>query len=137
MGKKKEMKKVTKKEVKPTIKLIKTAPVAKTVSSAKVLAKLKISKNNCGDKNCPIHGHLKTRGRVFEGMIVSDKMQKTVSVQWERQVLVPKYERYLEKNTKLKAHNPACLSVKKGEFVRIAECRPISKTVNFVVIERK
>jgi len=36
----------------------------------------------------------------------------------------------------MEAHNPPCLDVKEGEVVKVAECRPISKTVSFVVVER-
>lgn len=92
-------------------------------------------KAGCTDRNCHVHGALKTRGQVFEGVVVSDKMQKTVSVQWSRQIRVPKYERFLLKKSKIKAHCPPCIIAKMGDRVRIAECRPIAKTVNFVVIE--
>lgn len=95
----------------------------------------KKSGKECDDKKCPEHGGLKLHGRVFEGTVVSDKMQRTVSVQWPRKQFVPKYERYLLTRSKIKAHNPPCVEAKIGDKVRIAECRPISKTVNFVVIE--
>ncbi len=77
-----------------------------------------------------------TRGRVFTGVVVSDKMEKTVSVSWPRQIYVPKYERYEKRKSVVKAHNPKDINAKKGDIVRIAECRPLSKTKKFIVIEK-
>ena len=92
-------------------------------------------KKQCNDKNCPHHGRLKCRGRTFEGIVISAKMQKTVLVEWLWKKYVPKYERYESKKTKIKAHNPPCINAQEGDIVKIAECRPLSKTKNFVIIE--
>lgn len=89
----------------------------------------------CSDKNCPFHGSISVRGRIFVGVVVSDKMAKSVTVAWGRKVFVPKYERYEKKKSKLSAHNPECISAKKGDVVRIAETKPLSKTKHFVVVE--
>jgi small subunit ribosomal protein S17 len=78
---------------------------------------------------------LKTRGRTFKGTVISSKAQKTVTVQWMRRVYVPKYERYHLKRSKVKAHNPPEMAAKEGDEVVIKECRPLSKTKNFVVVE--
>ena len=91
--------------------------------------------SNCTDRKCAIHGNVETRGRVFEGIVVSDKMQKTVTIEWPRLNFLPKYERYEKRRSKIHAHNPPCLSAKTGDKVRVAECRPLAKTVTFVVIE--
>jgi small subunit ribosomal protein S17 len=79
---------------------------------------------------------IKTRGRTFKGVVVSSKAQKTVTVLWERKVYVPKYERYQKKRSKVKAHNPHEISATEGDLVVIRECRPLSKTKKFVVIEK-
>ena len=92
-------------------------------------------KEICNDPLCPYHGKLKIRNKVFEGVVVSDKMDKTVTVMWERLYRLKKYERYEKRLTKLKAHNPPCINAKDGDYVRIAETRPLSKTKHFVVIE--
>ncbi|MDY6774302.1 MAG: 30S ribosomal protein S17, partial [Candidatus Nanohaloarchaea archaeon] len=84
---------------------------------------------------CPFHGTLPVRGRTFEGEVVSDEMEDTIRVQWGYAEEVPKYERYERRNTKVSAHNPACIDAEEGDQVRIAECRPISKTKSFVVVE--
>ena len=89
----------------------------------------------CEDKNCPFHSDIGVRGRIFTGTVISDKMAKSVTVAWTRKLHVPKYERYEKKKSKVSAHNPECINAKKGDVVRIAETRPLSKTKHFVVIE--
>lgn len=78
---------------------------------------------------------IKTRGRTFKGEVVSSKAQKTVTVEWNRRVFVKKYERYQNKKSKVKAHNPEEIGAKEGDTVIIKECRPISKTKKFIVTE--
>jgi small subunit ribosomal protein S17 len=90
----------------------------------------------CSDSKCPFHGTLSVRGRVFEGTVVSDKMSRTVTVEFERVVRIPKYERYERRTSKLHAHNPPCIAAKTGDKVNVAECRRLSKTKAFVVIEK-
>ena len=89
----------------------------------------------CTDPNCPFHGVLPVRGQVLSGVVVSDKMNSTVVVQRAFVKKNVKYERYEKRKTKVHAHNPPCLSAKVGDNVTIAECRPISKTKSYVVIE--
>jgi small subunit ribosomal protein S17 len=91
--------------------------------------------NGCQDKNCPIHGATRLRGRGFVGTVASDKMSKTVVVSWTRKFFVPKFERYERRLSKINAHNPDCLNAKKGDVVRIVETRPLSKTKHFTVTE--
>ena len=62
-------------------------------------------------------------------------MQKTVNVEWEWQNYLRKYERYEKRRSRVKAHNPSCINANEGDIVRIMECRPLSKTKNFVVVE--
>jgi small subunit ribosomal protein S17 len=75
------------------------------------------------------------RGRVFVGTVIAAKMHKTTTVEWIRKIKVPKYERYTKKRTRTKAHNPDCIKAVEGDIVKIIESRPISKTVNFVIVE--
>lgn len=89
----------------------------------------------CTDKNCPFHGEVRVHGRQFVGKVISDKMTKTVTVQWERQKYWPKYERTEMLLSSVKAHNPACVNAKTNQIVRIMETRPLSKTKNFTVIQ--
>jgi len=93
-------------------------------------------RKTCDDRNCPFHGTLSTRGRVMEGVVVSAKMDKTVVVRRDYLKYVPKFKRYERRHGHIPAHNPPCLDVKEGNRVKIAECRPISKTVSFVVVQK-
>ena len=71
---------------------------------------------------------------TVEGRVVSTKMQKTVTVLIERQVKHALYGKYIKRSTKLHAHDEenAC---NEGDVVRVAECRPLSKTKNWRVVE--
>ena len=91
--------------------------------------------NDCNDPKCPIHGHLKTRGKAFQGKVVSAKMQKSITIELQRMFLIRKYNRYEKRYTKIKAHNPPCINAQEGQTVIIKECRPLSKTKAFVVTE--
>ena len=72
--------------------------------------------------------------RTIEGRVVSNKMQKTVTVLLERQVQHPLYGKIVRRSTKVHAHdeNGEC---KEGDVVRIVETRPLSKTKNWRVVE--
>jgi small subunit ribosomal protein S17 len=63
-------------------------------------------------------------------------MAKTVVVRRDYLNYMPKYKRYERRHTHISAHSPPCLAAEEGDRVRIAECRHISKTVSFVVVER-
>lgn len=89
----------------------------------------------CNDEKCPWHGKLALRGRVFVGTVASTKPHKTAIVRWNYHYFLKKYERYEKRNTRIVAYNPECIDAKKGDTVKIAECRPISKTKAFAVIE--
>ena len=90
----------------------------------------------CDDKNCPFHGTLPVRGQIITGTVLSTKMQNSILVNREYMNYVPKYERYEKRTSKYSAHSPPCIKLNVGDRVRIAECRPLSKTVSFVAIEK-
>tara|TARA_Y100000034_G_scaffold26979_1_gene32106 strand:- start:8485 stop:8904 length:420 start_codon:yes stop_codon:yes gene_type:complete len=100
------------------------------------MMKKKTNKTECNDKNCPIHGNLKTKKKTFTGTIINNKMQKSATIAFERIIKYPKYERYGKKRTKIKVHNPPCINAKIGELVEVIECKPLSKTINFVIIKK-
>ncbi|MCH7505868.1 MAG: 30S ribosomal protein S17 [Proteobacteria bacterium] len=72
--------------------------------------------------------------RTKVGRVVSDKADKTVTVMLERQVKHPLYGKYIKRSTKVHAHDEdnRC---GQGDLVKIAECRPISKTKSWRVVE--
>jgi small subunit ribosomal protein S17 len=73
--------------------------------------------------------------RVLTGRVVSDKTDKTITVLVERRVMHPLYKKFIRRSKKYAAHDDANLC-KEGDVVQIEECRPISKTKSWVVIER-
>lgn len=75
-------------------------------------------------------------GRKFTGTVVSSKAMQTATVEWYWKKYVPKYERFEQKRTRVTAHNPSEVNAVKGDKVIIQECRPISKTKNFVIIQK-
>jgi len=93
-------------------------------------------KKSCEDRNCPFHGILAVRRKFMDGRVVSTKMMKTVTVERNYQQYNPKYTRYEKRRSRILAHSPPCLDVHEGDRVKIAECRPISKEVAFVVVEK-
>lgn len=89
----------------------------------------------CEDDHCPFHGTLSVRGKLLTGIVSSAKAPKMVVVSREYPRPTPKYKRYQRSRSKVHAYLPPCVEVKEGAEVKIAECRPLSKTVSFVVIE--
>jgi len=97
---------------------------------------VKAPKKSCNDRCCPFHGTLPVRGRILEGIVVGDKMKGTVIVRRDFLQYVSKYLRYERRHGHISAHNPPCIEAKIGDNVKLMECRPISKAVSFVVIEK-
>ena len=91
----------------------------------------------CNDIDCPTHGGLKTRGKTFQGTVIS-KNHKRIAIEFERMIYIRKYERYAKKKTKVHARLPRCMEkeIVLGDKVKIKECRPLSKIIHFVVIEK-
>ena len=75
-----------------------------------------------------------TTPRTVEGRVVSNKMQKTVTILVERQVKHGLYGKYIKRSTKLHAHDEDG-KCQEGDVVRVTECRPLSKTKNWRVVE--
>ncbi len=71
--------------------------------------------------------------RTIVGRVVSDKMDKTVSVAIERLIKHPVYGKYIRRTTKVLAHD-AENECKSGDRVAISECRPISKNKSWTVV---
>jgi small subunit ribosomal protein S17 len=72
--------------------------------------------------------------RTKVGRVVSDKADKTVTVMLERQVKHALYGKYIKRSTKVHAHDEDN-SCGQGDLVKISECRPLSKTKSWRVVE--
>jgi len=83
-----------------------------------------LPKENCNDYHCPFHGN-----------VTKVDINKSATVEFLNYYYLHKYERYEKRIVKLKVHNPPCVNAKLGDYVKIMESRPISKTKNFVIVE--
>ena len=105
----------------------------------KQIKETKLQEVSCADKLCPLHGEtpLKLRGRIFEGTVIK-KFPKRVVIKFGRVAYINKYEGYEKRNTKLHARLTDCLvnEINLGDLIQIAECRPLSKIIHFVVTKR-
>jgi small subunit ribosomal protein S17 len=71
--------------------------------------------------------------RVLQGYVVSDKGDKTVQVRVERRVKHPLYKKFIKRSKRYSAHD-AANAAKVGDFVRIQECAPHSKTKRWEIV---
>ncbi len=72
--------------------------------------------------------------RTLQGKVVSDKMDKSITVLIERQVKHPLYGKFIKRSTKIHAHDESN-ECKMGDVVKVVECRPLSKTKSFKLVE--
>lgn len=93
-------------------------------------------KEKCDDIRCPFHGKQKIRGNIFVGRVVASKMKKTATIEKVWRHYIPKYERYEERKSRLRVHNPLCIDAKEGDKVMVAETNPISKSKKFIIVQK-
>ncbi len=74
--------------------------------------------------------------RILQGVVVSDKQNKTVVVRVERRMMHPIYKKFIRRSKKYAAHDETN-SGKVGDVVRIRECAPISKTKRWELVQEK
>ena len=89
------------------------------------------------EKNNPFSGSLSIRGKIFEGTVINAKAKGTVVIERESLIDFTKFKRFGRSKNKIHAHVPSNLDIQEGDHVVAAECRPISKSVSFVVVEVK
>ena len=80
----------------------------------------------------------KPHKRVLQGVVVSDKTEKTIVVKVERQVAHPLYKKYYKESKKFMAHDETN-NAHQGDIVKIRECRPMSAVKRwelFEIVER-
>lgn len=77
---------------------------------------------------------IKSKKRILEGTVVSDKMKDTIVVRVDRYVKLSKYQKYVTLSKKYKAHD-AGNTKKIGEIVSIIETAPISKDKKFTLVK--
>jgi small subunit ribosomal protein S17 len=72
--------------------------------------------------------------RILTGQVISDAMDKTITVLVERRVKHPLYGKFMRRSTKVHAHDEAN-ECNKGDWVRVEQCRPLSKTKSWRLVE--
>ncbi len=72
--------------------------------------------------------------RTLTGQVVSDKMDKTITVKIERQVKHPLYGKFIKRSTKVHAHDEKN-ECNMGDTVTVVECRPLSKSKSWQLVE--
>lgn len=72
--------------------------------------------------------------RTLTGRVVSSAMDKTITVLVERRVKHPLYGKFMRRSTKIHAHDEANACAQ-GDLVRVEQCRPLSKTKSWRLIE--
>ena len=97
---------------------------------------VKAPKKECND-SLSISWKLSIRGKLFDGKVTGDKAKQTITLQKEAPVYFSKFKRYARSTNTIHAHVPECISVSIGDHVLTAECRPIAKSVSYVVVEVK
>lgn len=75
------------------------------------------------------------RGRTFSGTIVK-KFPKRVVIEFERTVPIKKYQRYFKKKMKIHARIPMGMNLNIGDYIKVKECRPLSKIIHTIVVEK-
>lgn len=91
-------------------------------------------KEACEDIKCPFHGTIAVKKELIRGKVVKRDINHSATIMWSKSRHIPKYERFEEKNFKLRVHNPACINAKIGDNVVAAKTRPLSKTKHHVII---
>ncbi|GIU01803.1 30S ribosomal protein S17 [Shewanella algidipiscicola] len=72
--------------------------------------------------------------RTMQGRVISNKMDKSITVAIERMVKHPLYGKFIKRTTKIHAHDETN-QCNAGDIVTIRECRPLSKTKSWTLVE--
>ena len=87
------------------------------------------------DHKCPFTSPVSIRGRLFKGVVLSNKMSRTVVLRRDYLHYIKKYNRFEKRHKNMPAHlSPAFSRTRIGDVVTVGQCRPLSKTVRFNVL---
>ena len=87
------------------------------------------------DKNDPFYGSLNVKTETLVGTVIKKDANRSATIEWNRAVLVPKYERQESRRSRMRVHNPASIDAQIGDRVLVARTRPISKTKHHVILK--
>jgi len=133
MGDKEKMEDKSKTAKKAPVKAeAKKAPVKAEAKKAPVKAEAKKAPVKAEAKKAPVKAEAKKIVRTVTGKVVSNKMDKTITVLVERKVKHPLYGKYINQSNKFHAHDEKN-EINEGDVVQITEHKPISKSKSWVV----
>merc|ERR1712054_308482 len=87
------------------------------------------------DKKCPFTGNVSIRGKILRGVVHRTFMKNTITIRRDYLHYQKKYRRYEKRHKMISAHCSPAFDARPGDEVIIGECRPLSKTVRFNVLE--
>ncbi len=86
------------------------------------------------DKNCPFTGTLAVKNELIQGRVIKRDASKSATIEWFRPFYVPKYERFENRRSRIRVHNPPAIDAQVGQTVLVARTRPLSKTKHHVIL---
>ena len=90
------------------------------------------------DKKCPFTGNVSIRGRILKGIVISNKMKRTIVIRRDYLQYVKKYRRFEKRHSNMSVHCSPCFqNVTEGDVVTVGQCRPLAKTVKFNVLDHQ
>mmetsp|Transcript_42575 Transcript_42575/g.30744 ORF Transcript_42575/g.30744 Transcript_42575/m.30744 type:complete len:137 (+) Transcript_42575:174-584(+) len=89
------------------------------------------------DHKCPFTGNVAIRGRIFKGVVVSTKMNRTIVIRRDYLHYIKKYNRFEKRHNTVTVHCSPAFRLRSGDVVTVGQCRPLSKTVRFNVIRKE
>ena len=87
------------------------------------------------DKKCPFTGNVSIRGRIMRGIVHSTKMKNSIVIRRNYLHFVQKYQRYMKRHKNFTVHCSPAFDPKVGDDVIVGQCRPLSKTVRYNVLQ--
>ncbi|CAM9494911.1 unnamed protein product [Phaeothamnion confervicola] len=91
------------------------------------------------DKKCPFTSSVSIRGSILKGLVISaGKMKNSIVIRRDYLHYVKKYRRFEKRHKNTTVHCSPCFqNVKEGDIVTVGQCRPLSKTIRFNVLEHE
>ena len=86
------------------------------------------------DHKCPFTSGISIRGKIYTGLVLSNKMNRTIIIRRDYLHFIKKFKRYEKRHNHIAAHCSPCFRVAPGDVVTVGQCRPLSKTVRFNVL---
>ncbi|EAN86153.1 putative 40S ribosomal protein S11 [Trypanosoma cruzi] len=87
------------------------------------------------DRKCPFTSDVSIRGRILRGVVHSTKMKRSIVIRRDYLHFIRKYQRYQKRHRSLTVHCSPCFDPKPGDEVIVGQCRPLSKTIRYNVLE--